>query len=521
MIRAGTLWELVEQRAEATPDLLIAVDEEGRQITFGEYRRQAEEVAAAFHQAGVGEGMIVSWQIPNWIETFVMVAALARLGVVQNPIAPLFRRREVGFITQQVNSDLLIVPTQWQGFDYEAMALDIQAAQPQLRVQLLPGKDSKLPRADPSTLPPVPTTAAGEPAPVRWIFYTSGTTSDPKGARHTDRGFEVTASNIARCMRQGENDRNALVFPFAHIGGTIYVFGNLITGACSIMIERFGPDAIPILGREGVTIAGVAVPFFREYLKAQAKDPSRPIFPHLKVFVGGGSTRPPGLSDELKEVFGVPLLSGYGLTEAGSFAMTSMDDSEELQIRTEGRPYPEGEIRILDPDGTILGPDQEGEVCLRGPQLMYGYVDASLDVAFDEDRFFHTGDLGTLDEDGFLVITGRIKDIIIRKGENISAREVEDLLSAHPLIEEVVVIGLPHPDTGEQACAAVLLKDKNSSLTLEDLKTFLVGQGLAKYKVPERLEIVTEFQRGIGGKVFKPLLKEQFSATAAAGPGSR
>ena len=516
MIRADTLWELVEERAAATPDGPMVVDDAGRRISFGAYRDGAERAAAGLQdQLGIEPGTVVSWQLPNRIETFVLVAALARLGAVQNPIAPLFREREVGFITGQLGADLLLVPSVWRDFDHGAMARSIAAGQPGLRVEVL---DGDLPDGDPADLPPRPEAppTPGGPGAVRWVLYTSGTTSDPKGARHTDGGFIHVAEHMARRMHMGESDRNAVVFPFAHIGGILYVFMDLMVGSASILLERFGPDAVETLSREDVTIAGAGLPFFQQYLRSQ-RAADRPIFPHVKAFVGGGSTRPPELHAELIEAFGVGLLAGYGLTEAGSFTMSDLDDPDDVRSTTEGRPYPRSEIRIMAPDGTVLAAREEGEVCLRGPQLMVGYVDPALDTAFDADRFFHTGDLGWLDPEGYLHISGRLKDVVIRNGENISAREVEDLVYLHPGVDEVAVVGVPDPQTGERCCAVVtpaagVAGAGAGGLDLAGLRTFLTDKGLALYKVPEQLEVVDELPKNVGNKVLKAELRERFAA---------
>lgn len=503
MLEADSLWELVEKRAQLTPDLVMLIGEDGRRLTFSELRDEAEEVAAGLARLGVSERSTVSWQLPNWVESVVLVIALARLGAVQNPIAPMFRQREVSFITQQLGSDFLVVPSQWKEFDYEQMAKDVAQTTPGLEVIVL---GDELPRGPVGELgPPLP--AESQP-PVRWVLYTSGTTADPKGARHTDRTFQVTATNIAATMHMDEADRAAVVFPLAHIGGIIFVFANLMSGSASLIVERFGRDSVRTMTEAGVTIAGSGVPFYREYLQVQRASDT-PVLSDVRVFVGGGSTRPPSIHQELKDVFGPGLVSGYGLTEVGSFTGTTIDDPDWARAVTEGRPYPGTEIRIVDPDGVVLGPDEEGEVRGRGPQVMVGYVDADLDaMAFDEDGFFRTGDLGYLDKDGFLRITGRIKDVIIRKGENISASEIENLLISHEAIDEVAVIGLPDDTTGERACAVIVLVDPSRSVDLSDLAAHLLSSGMPIQKVPEQVEFVAELPKSVAGKVVKPTLKK-------------
>src|SRR5688572_14186404 len=197
MIDARSLWELLEKRVEATPDAVMAVDENGRSLTFAAYKAEAERAAAGLANYGIGEGDVVSWQLPTWLESLVLVAALSRLGAIQNPLLPIYRQREVSFVTQQSGSRLFIVPGTWRGFDYEAMATEIASGQPGLQVLVV---DHALPQGDASSLPPAPVAPAStDDLPVRWYYYTSGTTADPKGAQHTDASIKAAA--IGMCER--------------------------------------------------------------------------------------------------------------------------------------------------------------------------------------------------------------------------------------------------------------------------------------------------------------------------------
>ncbi|TMA25864.1 MAG: cyclohexanecarboxylate-CoA ligase, partial [Deltaproteobacteria bacterium] len=237
-----------------------------------------------------------------------------------------------------------------------------------------------------------------------------------------------------------------------------------------------------------------------------------PIFPRVRAFPGGGAPKPPQLHYDLKrEVGGIGIVSGYGLTDCPIIAMNCIRHPDEKLAHTEGRRSPpEAEIRVVRLDGGLAAPGEEGELWVRGPQLCRGYLDARLDAAaFDEDGFFRTGDLGRLDADGYLVITGRTKDVIIRKGENISAKEVEDLLYSHPQIADVAVIGLPDPALGERCCAVVACRGE--PLAFAEMAAFLARAGLARQKIPEQLEIVAEVPRNAAGKIQKQLLREQFS----------
>ena len=508
MITASSVWELVELRADATPDALFAVDEADRTLSFAGYRDAARRAAAGLRARGVGADTVVSWMLPTRLEALVLAAALARLGAVQNPMLPSYREREVRFVTRQTGARLVCVPGSFRGFDHPALARAIAAGRDDLDVLVV---DRALPEGDPASLPP--STADGGD-PVRWLFYTSGTTADPKGARHTDATLLAAFAGMASCLALAPDDRHALVFPFTHVGGIGWLLAGLMAGAAQIAVATFDPAAtIPLLARHGVTQAGAGTVFHQAYLAAQRERPEVPIFPRVRAFPGGGAPKPPTLHGELRaELGGAGIVSGYGLTECPIIAMNRVGAADAVLARTEGRVNPAGaEIRVARADGSPAAPGEEGELRVRGPQLCRGYVDASLDAdAFDADGFFRTGDLGCLDAGGHVVISGRLKDVIIRKGENISAREVEDLLHRHPAVAEAAVIGLPDPVLGERCCAVVACAP-GRSLGFAAMVAFLRDQGLMNQKLPEQLEQVPALPRTASGKVLKGELRARYA----------
>jgi cyclohexanecarboxylate-CoA ligase len=502
-----TLWRLIERRAAETPDAPMVVDDRGESLTFAEYRDTAERVAAGLFERGVRADAVVSWQLPTWIDAMVLVAALARLGAVQNPLVPIYRAREVRFIVRQIGAQYLIVPSLWRGFDYLSMAREIAAEVGNIDVIVC---DRSLPEGDPTTLPPPPVPASVAAAPVRWIYYTSGSTADPKGAKHTDPGLAAAAFAFQQRLGLNESDRISLVFPFSHIGGSNFLFSALMTGCTYVCSDVFEPIATTeFLAREHITIAGTGTPFFLAFLAAQRRHPDRPLFPELRACNGGGGPKPSGMHYDIKrELGGVGIVSGYGLTESPVIAMNDLGARDEQLAQSEGRPSPGVEMRIIAFDGHQCGPGEEGEIRVKGPQLMVGYVDASLHAdAFDDDGFFRTGDLGHYDADGYVTISGRVKDIIIRKNENISAKEIEDLLYEHPKVAEVAVIGLPDDDLGERCCAVIVPRDAHDPLTLPELVAYLKDAGLMMQKIPEQLEIMASLPRAPAGKVLKLELK--------------
>ncbi len=511
---ARTMWELVERRAHASPEhpMLIAAD--GDTVTFGQFRERAERVAAGLHGMGVRTGSVVSWQLPTRIDTVVLSIALSRLGAVQNPIIHLYREREVGFALRQTGADLFAIPGTWRDIDFSAIAERALAgaASPPTILTTVEG----LPEADPAVLPPPPPGTDPADAPIRWIYYTSGSTADPKGVQHTDQTLIAGGRGLARALDMRPDDVGSMAFPFAHIAGPDYLVTMLSVGFPAILVEAFSaPDVLPIFREHGATMVGGSTAFYVAYLAEQRKSPAVPILPALRVMTGGGAAKPPEIHYEVRdEIGGRGVVHGYGMTEVPMISNGSPHDTDEQLANTDGKPVEGAEVRIVTLDGRLAGPDEEGEVRVRGPMVFHGYTDPALNEdAFDEEGYFRTGDLGRLRADGHLTLTGRLKDVIVRKGENISAKEIEDLLYTHPNVIEVAVIGLPDPERGERVCAVVQLAEGADGLELADVEAFCRDAGLMTQKIPEQLEIRTEWPRAGTGKIVKRSLRDQYAAT--------
>lgn len=487
-----TLWDLLARRADRTPDRPVLLQDE-RSLSFGELRERAERVAAGLYDMGVRPGTVVAWQLPTRIETALLSFALARLGAVQSPVIPFYRDREVGFALRESKAEFFAVPGVWRGFDHTEMARRLGAK------GIFEAYDT-LPDGDPAALPPPP----AEGTSVRWIYWTSGTTSDPKGVLHTDRSLIAGGSCLAHALRPTSADVGSIAFPYAHIGGPDYMVMLLLYGFPAVMFEQFAlPDALAGYRRHGVTIAGGSTAFYSMFLAEQRKLPAgEKAVPSLRLLAGGGAPKPPELYHAVVREMGVRLTHGYGMTEVPMITMGAPDDTAQNLATTEGRPPREMEIRIVD-----------GEVRLRGEAVCRGYLDpAQTAAAFDEEGFLRTGDLGRLTASGHLVLTGRLKDVIIRKGENISAKEIEDLLHRHPAVGDVAVIGLPDAARGERVCAVVEQPPGADELTLEALTSYLRGEGLSTHKLPEQLEVVDALPRNETlRKVLKYKLRERFS----------
>jgi acyl-CoA synthetase (AMP-forming)/AMP-acid ligase II len=505
------LWPLLEARAAATPDALFARDEHGRTLTFSQYREAALRCAAGLTALGIAPETLVSWQLPTRLDALVLAAALARVGAVQNPVLPILREREVGFILDQLGARHLFVPRVLRGFDYAAMAERLASGRSGLAVHCV---DDGLPSGDPATLPPAPRLTEPATAPVRWILYSSGTTADPKGARHTDHSVARPGQAMCEALALAPDDRIALVFPVTHVGGINWLFGALMVGFALLVVESFDARRTPLwLAEHGVTQLAAGTVFHQAYLAAQRDAGARALFPRVRAFPGGGAPKPPQLFWDLLRETVAPIASGYGLTEHPIAAMGSVRDPHAKLATTEGRASRDTQIRIVKRDGAEAARGEEGEVRVRGPHLFRGYVDASLDgSAIDEQGFLRTGDLGVLDADGFLAITGRLKDVIIRKGENVSAKELEDHLHAHPSVREAAVVGLADAARGELVCAVIVARDDSAPHSVEDVAAFLRARGVATYKLPERVEVLTELPRNPSGKVLKRELQRRYQA---------
>jgi cyclohexanecarboxylate-CoA ligase len=528
---SASLSELVDARADATPNHLLLVDEDGRRVTCGEFREASCRLAAQLGASGIDAGTVVSWILPTRIDTVLVMAALSRLGAVQNPIVPIYRAREIGHILDEACVDAIVITPEWRGVDY----LDIvnglaheRAGRPIIFTLEDVMRGSLPPEVD------IHAELHENLGESKWLFYTSGSTGLPKGVRHTDATLCSVARGMAEHLTMTGSDRNGIAFPIAHVGGSINLMASLVSGTPLILIETFEPmTSSAVLAREGVTMAGSGTAFHVGYLEVQRTQPTRPLFPTLRCCPGGGAPKPPELHERVRrELGGLGIISGWGLTEAPVLTMGRPTDPDVKLSETEGRPLPGVELRVVSPDEDVLAPGEPGELRARAPQMMLGYVNASLDAAaFDDEGYLRTGDLGRIDADGYVRITGRLKDVVIRNGENIGTAEVEELLRRHPSVTDLAVIGLPDERTGERVCAVLELAPGSTGLDVRSVGAYLGGLGLRRQAWPEQVEVVDRVPRTVAGKIEKVELKASFfldrspqgastyDAVGATGPG--
>jgi acyl-CoA synthetase (AMP-forming)/AMP-acid ligase II len=506
---ARTFWELLERRVAATPDALMLIDEHDERIRFADYRAAAEQAAAGLAAQGIGPGSRVSFQLPTRIGTVVAMGALARIGAIQNPIVPVYRESETAFCLEETRAEWLLVPS--EGWRLDEARLRERTGRPFRLLRGLPPPPPSLAasEADCSPLPPPPS----DPDAVRWIYYTSGTTSRPKGAQQTDHAVAITAAGLVARHQIGASDRFGMAFPFTHVGGLINLLATFLTGHTLVLIEAFEPKtATAHFAKHEVSVIGGGPVFYSAILEEQRRNPDRKLLPKFRLFSGGGAPMNSELHYEvLREMGGRGCLHGFGMTECGIICTNDVDDADDRLAETEGRPIPGIELRVVRFDGMPAAPGEEGEVQLRGPAVCRGYVDpAATAAAFDAAGWFKTGDLGFVDAGGYLTITGRLKDVIIRKGENISAVEIEDLLYAHPRVADVAVIGLPDATRGELVCAVVTAVPGAPGLDFDEMVEHFRQARVMAQKIPERLELVDVIPRNATGKILKQELRQRF-----------
>ncbi len=479
--------------------------------TFGDLKRRADRMTMALTALGVRAGDVVSYQIPNWFEAVAFACAVDRIGAVQNPIITIYREREVGFACRQSRAKVLVVPGVVRGFDHRELARTVQAESPDLehvltlRADPLPGQRTL------ESLERDPTTPLGPsplgPHDVSFILYTSGTTADPKGVLHTSSSLGGLNWLQREIFGARPDERSLLQFPLMHMGGmAMFVRALLHTGTSTVFMDGFDPElAVDLIERLQITSAGGPPAILQGIMAAPNFSPEK--LRSVRVSGSGAADVSPDLIRSVSERFGCFAYRSYGMTECPMVTSGRPDDPAEKCFETDGRPSPACIVRAVDDAGRPVPAGVEGELELFGPQMCVGYLDPALNVAFTSDGFVRSGDLGIVDADGFVRITGRRKDVIIRKGENLSAKSIEDDLAAHPDVVEVAVVGVPDRESGERVCACVVLREGAGALTLPAVRDFMRARGVMMQKIPEQLELLPELPRNATGKVRKDQLR--------------
>jgi cyclohexanecarboxylate-CoA ligase len=482
--------------AVAGPQLAI-VDGETR-MTIDELRTTSARVAAALRARGVGPGDIVCWQLPNWWEAVVFTWAIWRCGAIASPITPSLRAHEVGFILRETNARVVAVPRAFRGTEYRDLLREVDYDGDVIVV-----RDAPLPEAESTADEAV---HVDDPAVILW---TSGTTADPKGVVHTHQSMRVEADTIATAhdMRPGERLLNPM--PISHVAGLTYGILLPVTGAITtVLMDTWDPEqALRLVERESIAVMISTPVFMRTMIDHPDFDATDRA--SVRLFSLGGAGVAPSMVREGASAFGCWCKRTYGSTEYPTLTTGRLGDDPERDASTDGPLIGAAELRIVDPETLAeVPPGSPGELLARGPEMFTGYLDGTLDrAAFTSDGWFRTGDLAVYDGE-YLTIVDRLKDIIIRGGENISAQEVEALLVTHSDVAEAACVAMPDAVMGEKVCAFVIPASETVP-TLDAVRAHLLDRGLARFKLPERLETRVSLPRTASGKVQKQPLREE------------
>jgi cyclohexanecarboxylate-CoA ligase len=498
-----------------------ALVDTARRVSFAEWDRLVGRAALGLLALGVGPGDVVAYQLPNWWEAAVIFLAAARLGAVVNPLLPIFRARELRFILRQSGAAVLVIPGDYRGCDHPRLITELRAELPALREVLVARAEAPPPLRSLDSFLATPwerapqtadrVVAAVDPDALLMLMYTSGTTADPKGVLHTHNTLTAEVRSLQHMHALTAADRTLMPSPLTHISGVIHaILAPALLGTSAVLMERWDAgEGLALIGTERVTYM-VGAPTFLQDL-ADHSDRARHDLTSLRLFSCGGANVSADLIRRARAALGCVAKRVYGSTEFPTITTTDAADAASMGIETEGRPIAPAEVRVVDAEGTTLPAGAEGEIQARGPECFVGYADASLNrETFTADGWLRTGDLGQLDVAGYLRITGRLKDIVVRKGEKFSVRELEELIARHPAVADVAVLAVPDPRSGERACAVVALHAP-AALTLAELTRFLRDAGLAVQKLPEQLEIVDAFPRTDSGKIHRAVLKARFA----------
>ncbi|ENU4646888.1 medium-chain fatty-acid--CoA ligase [Escherichia coli] len=510
----ASLADYWQQTARAMPDKIAVVDNHGASYTYSALDHAASCLANWMLAKGIESGDRIAFQLPGWCEFTVIYLACLKIGAVSVPLLPSWREAELVWVLNKCQAKMFFAPTLFKQTRPVDLILPLQNQLPQL--QQIVGVDKLAPAtsslslsqiiADNTSLTTAITTHGDELAAV---LFTSGTEGLPKGVMLTHNN--ILASERAYCARLNLTWQNVFMMPapLGHATGFLHgVTAPFLIGARSVLLDIFTPDAcLALLEQQRCTCMLGATPFVYDLLNVLEKQPAD--LSALRFFLCGGTTIPKKVARECQQR-GIKLLSVYGSTESSPHAVVNLDDPLSRFMHTDGYAAAGVEIKVVDDARKTLPPGCEGEEASRGPNVFMGYFDEPelTARALDEEGWYYSGDLCRMDEAGYIKITGRKKDIIVRGGENISSREVEDILLQHPKIHDACVVAMSDERLGERSCAYVVLKAPHHSLSLEEVVAFFSRKRVAKYKYPEHIVVIEKLPRTTSGKIQKFLLRK-------------
>nr|WP_207203230.1 AMP-binding protein [Peribacillus sp. TH27] len=516
-----TILDYLNDAIENDPDKIAIIDKKSR-FTYKELGKLVDRIALGLLNIGLGKGDVISFQLPNWNEFIILHYAVTRIGAISNPLIPIYRDREIGYMVEMAESKMIVVPDSFRGFYYPAMIERLSHKWPSLEHIYVIGDEvpngmksfSSLleepweERMDASILDEI----IHDPNDVTEIIFTSGTTGSPKGVMHTHNTLCVSTNYWIDHLHLTSDDVLFMASTFAHQTGFGYGV-RLPThfGGTGVYQDIWNPNEfIEWIEKEKITFTAGATPFLQDMIQMEGIETYN--LNSFQVFVALGAPIPRQLVKDAAEKVRFKILSGWGQTEDGLVTLTRLEDSAEKLTNTDGVPFPEMELKVVNFEGKICAPNEEGDLLARGPALFVGYLKRIDDtIAEHKDGWFITGDRAIMDEEGYIRISGRNKDIIIRGGENIPVAYVENVLYEHPDISSVQVIAVPDVRLQEKACACISVRPGKSPITMESLKKFLYEKGLAKQYWPEQLEIMDDFPRTPSGKIQKFHLREMIN----------
>lgn len=508
--RRETLGRRIERNMAKWGELPLVFLSQSRpsQTTLGEAWAKGKRLASALADIGLKAGDKIAVQMPSWEECVVAYLACFHAGVTIVPIVTIFGAREMAFILRDSGARTLICPVSYRGKDFAGLARELVDAGLLDRVITVGEGEGAFGErwgdfAARGEAPAEP--GPNEPDQPILLLYTSGTTSNPKGVRHTHNTFGAEFESEA--YEHQEDARGLCVYPAGHTAGTLNLFRAFFVREANFVMSEWDAElALRTIEREQITRISVT-PFYLVEMMDLAERAGGTLSSIRQLAIGGTTVDPAIV--ERGMAHGVTITRSYGSTEHPTISVCKPGDPAHKRVATDGRVVAGNSVRLVDDEGREVAPGQEGEILSTGPELFAGYTDERLNKhAFVDGVWFRTGDVGRFDEDGYLTITDRKKDIVIRGGENISAREVEEALRQHPAVEDAAVLPYPDPRLGERVCAFVVLSP-GRRFTLEDALAHFVALGLAKQKTPERLEFIDELPRTAIGKVNKSNLKER------------
>jgi cyclohexanecarboxylate-CoA ligase len=507
-------WDVFEATCRGNAHRTAIVDGD-RRLTFGEWATSSDHLAASLYERGVRSGDPVAFQLPNWWETCVLFTAIARLGAIANPLLPMLRERELVFMLQQSGARHLFIPHLYRGTDYTELHARVKMmGVPVERVSVIRSGDidSFAEMIATDRRPPEVRRSAVD---LLLLMYTSGTTAEPKGVLHTNATLLSEVESLERAHGLTPDDTTLMPSPLTHISGVLHgIMGPAVLATTAVLLDHWSAAAaIDLIARERVTYM-VGAPIFLQDLIAVRG--SGEWTSSLRLFSCGGAAVSASLIRSARSALGCVAKRVYGSTEFPTITTTGPDDADTRAIETDGAPILPNEIRIAGEGGDALPVDASGEIQARGPECFVGYADSRMNAdAFTADGWFRTGDIGEIDAAGYLTVTGRIKEIVIRKGEKISIREIEDVLLSHPAVRAACVVGVTDAEVGERLCAAVE-PVHGAKLSQPDIVGYLSAQGVARRKWPERIAIHSALPRTESGKVHRAAIVALFENAESA-----